>query len=406
LKKIAIIGGGPAGIFAAYAAAEHGAMPAIFERNPEPLMKFLLAGGGNVNFSNDLPLEDMLKRYGRARVFLKSAFYKFTPEETAAFFGEHAGGTQLEAGKYLLGRENAKTFAARFPQTLEKMGVQIRRGARALEIKKSDAFIVRSETGAENFDAVILTTGGLAYPRTGSSGDGFGYAKAFGHAITECVPALSPINVKENVGACAGISPRSAAIKAASGKENIHTSGDVLFTHRGISGPAALDASAFVARALAEKRAVTIEIDFMPDVAADALEKRADYRIRENGAKEAANVFSEFVPRQLFETAFKIVGADPSKKCAVLTRDERRKIVKALKSLPLTPTGVGGFDEAMVTSGGVAIAEVDKSTMESRIMPGLYFAGEILDYDGPTGGFNIQAAISTGYLAGANATLS
>ncbi|KKR05432.1 MAG: pyridine nucleotide-disulfide oxidoreductase [Candidatus Peregrinibacteria bacterium GW2011_GWC2_39_14] len=402
--EIAIIGAGAAGMMAAALVAEsHKNIDAyIIDRNTIFGKKVALTGGGRCNVTtglNDIP--EILNRYPRGSRFLKHAMYNFPPERVREFFENH--GVPLKEEKDLRvfpcsenGIDIVKAFEKIF---LENKNIHILKNQTVFKIsKKDDKFLVQfAKRQNQTFDAVIITTGGKAYMETGSVGDGYEFAQSLGHKITELAPGLSALATKETwTRDVSGISFNDAEITA--GKHTFR--GPFLFTHKGISGPAVFAISSLIAyEKLSESSPLPISIDLFPNILHEDLSKIIRTEIQTNPKKAFKNIKVGTLAQKLTEIIGQITKINPEKRISELTKNEMHEIAKSIKNLPLNIVArISG--EEFVTAGGVDLSEVDPKTMQSKICPGLFFGGEVLDIDGFTGGFNLQAAWATGRLAG------
>ena len=396
MKKIAVIGGGPAGMMAAIAAARSGAAVTLYEKNEKLGKKLFITGKGRCNVTNACDTADMFENIVRNRKFLYSALYSFTNEDACRFFEENGLPLKVERGSRVFPRsDHASDVTRTLEKVMRELGVDIRLN---FEINKL------SDISA---DAVIVATGGMSYPSTGSTGDGYRFAKEAGHTITELRPSLVPLLIKEDIAASLeGLSLKNvtASFLDEKGKKLYSGFGEMLFTAKGVSGPLILTASSLLAERLSlPVPGVTLSIDLKPALDFEALDKRVQRDLTENRNRDFKNSLSKLLPAKLIPQIVILSGIDPARKANEVTKKERAGLVRLLKNLTMTVTGTEGFGQAVVTAGGVDVKEIDPKTMESRLSPGLYFAGEVLDTDALTGGFNIQLALSAGYLAGKSA---
>jgi len=403
MGKIAIIGGGAAGLLAAGTAGEKGADVTLFEKNPITGKKILITGKGRCNVTCDAEVRDMEKSLPRGAKFLRSALYAFPPSEVFRFFEEKGVPLKIERG----GRVFPVSDRARdIRDALERYAlcepnVRLKK-EKVIAVKKDgEAFLVETLRGEERFDRVLIATGGLSYPGTGSDGDGYRFAKALGHHITPCRPSLVPLTVRESLPADAmGLSLKNVAVRleTLSGEKVYEDFGEMLFCHFGVSGPVILSASSYLD--FDKEKEYRLFLDLKPALSTEETDRRVLSDFKENQNRDFINSLSRLLPQKLIEPLVLLSGIDPRKKVNLISREERQRLVSLLKKLPLTVTGTRPVKEAIVTRGGVDLKEVDPRTMESRLVSGLYFAGEVLDADGLTGGFNLQIAFSTARLAG------
>jgi len=402
---VVVVGAGPAGIMAALAAASHGRKAALVERQPSPGVKLCATGGGRGNLTNTLPEEDFLRRFGRKARFVAPALRSFGPRRLRSFLNESGVPTTVEDGWRVYpvsGR--ASDVRDALVRRLGRSGVELFVGAEVDGLIGSSGRVlgVRSTAGTFSCRAVVLAAGGMTRSDLGGNESGYALAKQAGHSIVRPLPALSPIRASDPwVGRLAGVVLPNAGLRAGRGGAGAVSSGSVLFTHSGISGPAALDISGFVAESLAAG-----PIELLLNCDQDSGREEWLHRFREwrkaHGARRIVNLLDMALPASFAEVVAETAGVNPARVAAELTADETGRLIESLTGLHITAVGVGSMDEAMVTRGGVELSEVDPKRLASRKAPGLFFAGEILDVDGPTGGFNLQWAFSSGWLAGYN----
>lgn len=403
MGKIAIIGGGAAGLLAAGTAGENGADVTLFEKNPMMGKKILITGKGRCNVTCDAEVRDMEKNLPRGAKFLRSALYAFPPSEVFRFFENEGVPLKIErGGRVFPVSDRARDIRDALEQYAFREKNVRRKKEKILSVEKNEeGFLLETSKGRERFEKVLVATGGLSYPGTGSDGDGYRFAKALGHSITPCKPSLIPLTVRETLPAEAmGLSLKNIAVRleTVAGKKVYEDFGEMLFCHFGVSGPVILSASSYLD--FEKEKEYRLLIDLKPALTAEELDKRVLSDFKENQNRDFINSLSRLLPQKLIEPLVLLSGIDPRKKVNLIRREERQKLVSLLKKLPLTVTGTRPIKEAIITRGGVDLREVDPRTMESRLVPGLYFAGEVLDADGLTGGFNLQIAFSTGRLAG------
>ncbi|MFC1495793.1 NAD(P)/FAD-dependent oxidoreductase [Candidatus Margulisiibacteriota bacterium] len=405
---LCIIGGGPAGLMAAAIASERGKSVVLLEKNDSCGKKLLITGKGRCNITH---LESDTRRFteafGKNGKFLFSPLSQFSIQDTIKFFNDRGLETKLERGRRVFPvSDKAKDILELFLDILKKQKEKIIYNAKIKEIVKSSSSIEKikladSEIKAKSY---LIATGGLSYPETGSTGDGYKYAKKLGHTIVETKPALTPIKVKEKwIAELMGLSLKNVSISIyQNNKKRGEKFGEALFTHRGLSGPIVLDLSNIV-RDLITVGPVEIRIDFKPALDYQKLDQRIQRDFNEHPKAIYKNILSRLLPTKLIPIIIKLSGIVYDKKVNLITKEERKKLLHLLKEFKLTATGIIGYDKAVVTAGGICLKEVDSKTMQSKIIDNLYFAGEILDLDGSTGGFNLQVCWSTGYVAGKNA---
>jgi predicted Rossmann fold flavoprotein len=409
---VAVIGGGPAGMMAAGRAAEMGARVVLLEKNESLGKKLLITGKGRCNLTrNEVDLKEIVSQFGKNGKFLFSSLAEFGPREVMKFFEDRKLPVKTERGGRVFPVSNKSYDVLRvMEEYLKKNKVKILFGSEIVGFKSDGKKIkgvkLKHEKGKPGrkivtADKFILCTGGKSHPTTGSTGDGYQWVKYLGHTIIAPAPALVPIKTKETwVKEVQGLSLKNVEISLIqNGKKQDSRFGEMLFTHFGLSGPIVLDISKYAGE-LAAKGEVVVSIDLKPALNAEQLDTRLQRDFKDNGKKDFVNYLPELLPQKMIALMISLSGIDPRKKINVVTGAERKKLVGLLKDLRLTFDGTVGFAQAVVTSGGVNLKEVDSKTMRSRIVDNLFFAGEILDVDGPTGGYNLQICWSTGYAAG------
>ena len=407
MPSIAIVGGGAAGLTAAIHAARLGATVTVFEKNDHPARKLRITGKGRCNVTNHCTRDVFFANItGNAR-FLYAAWERFSSEDTEAFFEELGVPLKVERGNRVFPvSDKATDVVDALVRECRRLGVRIRHATvKGLIIESAVATGVMLPTGEERFDAVIVTTGGLSYPRTGSTGDGLAFAREAGLAVTPTVPSLVPL--VEDGRFCASVqglslrNVRLTALDTKTGKTVFSDFGEMLFTHYGLSGPLVLSASAHLADMTAGR--YELRIDLKPALDEKTLDTRllSDFAKYQN--KDFANALSDLLPQKLIAPLIALSGIDPRKKVNAITREERQMLLALLKALPVRIRGFRPIDEAIVTKGGVSLSEITPSTMGAKRIKSLYFAGEVLDLDAYTGGFNLQIAFSTAVVAGESA---
>lgn len=402
--KIAIIGGGAAGLMAASAAEKTPATDIVlYEKNAFLGKKLAITGKGRCNVTNTASVAEMEGMIPRGAKFLRSALYAFPPEAVRAFF-EEAGVPLKEerGGRVFPVSDKARDVVdALVKKALASPRVTLRK-EEVLSVEKSEnGFVVKSEKKADVFDRVLIATGGKSYPLTGSTGDGYRFARELGHTVTPLAPALVPLLVRESLPKEAmGLSLKNCAlsIKTLSGKTVYEDFGEMLFCHFGISGPMVLSASSYLD--FEKEKSYRVFLDLKPALSEEMLDKRILSDFRENQNRDLINAMNRLLPQKLIAPLLAAAELDERKKVNLITKEERHRLIGALKHLPLTAVGTRPLAEGIITRGGVSLKEIDPRTMESKLFKGLFFAGEILDADALTGGFNLQIAFSTGFLAG------
>lgn len=406
MKKILVIGGGAAGMFAAIAAAP-GNEVHIYEKNERLGKKLYITGKGRCNLTNACDMEELLEAVCTNRKFLYSAFYGCTNTDVINFFEVHGCKTKTERGQrvFPVSDKSADVIDA-LKHALRDAGVHIHFSAQVKEVLVSDGAAVGiylADGSRINGDAVIVATGGRSYPSTGSTGDGYLFAKACGHTVTEQYPSLVPFNIKEAfVKELQGLSLKNVMLSVYDGKKRLYEDfGEMMFTHFGVTGPLVLTASAVVQKKLRQKE-LKLVIDLKPALSEEQLDARLLREFEEGKNKQFKNVAGNLFPAKLTPVMVQLSGILPEKKVNEISRAERSFFIQQIKHLQLTATGLRDYNEAVITKGGVAVKEIYPATMESKLVRGLYFAGEVLDVDALTGGFNLQIAWSSGYAAGAH----
>ncbi len=404
-NQAVVIGGGAAGMMAAAAAAENGRPVILLEKNEKLGKKLYITGKGRCNVTNACERDKFFENIVSNPKFLYSAFHTFDNKRLENFLEENGCRLKEERGERVFPvSDHASDVTAAFERFLKKNGVQVRLRSEVRAIETEDEKItgVRLADGSViPAGTVIVATGGLSYQSTGSSGDGHRMARELGHKVTDCAPAL--VSLETEVDWCKklqGLSLKNVSLTMSCGKKKLFQGfGEMLFTHYGVSGPLVLSASSFYGRKKGTN-AVVLTIDLKPALSEEQLDKRMLRDFEENRNRQFKNALGGLYPAKLISVMIERSGIDPEKKVHEVTKQERRRLVELTKAFTLQVRGKRGFDEAVITQGGVSVKEVNPSTMESKLVRGLYFAGEVLDLDGLTGGFNLQIAWSTGYLAG------
>lgn len=406
-REVIVIGAGPAGMMAAGAAAEQGARVILIEKNSRVGRKLAITGKGRCNITNYCDHQTFIAHVTANPRFLYSAIHAFSCYDAVAFFEERGLPTKVERGNRVFPRsDKASDVVDTLYRYLSELGVEIIRAeAKGLIIADGAVKGVRLADRELRADAVIIACGGMSYRATGSTGDGYTFAKSAGHKITPLLPSLVPLTSDDDdIPALQGLALKNVAIKVInnnSDTELYSDFGEMLFTHFGLSGPIILSASAHM-REMSPGR-YTVVIDLKPALDDIALDKRILRDLAEFANKDIVNSMSKLLPKSLIPVVLRRSGIDPHTKCNTLTAEKRRELLRVLKRLSFTIHSFRPINEAIVTHGGVDIKDIDPRTMASRLCRGLYFAGEVLDLDAYTGGFNLQIAYSTGRLAGAAA---
>ena len=393
MKRVAVIGGGPAGMMAAVSAARAGAQVTLYEKNEKLGKKLYITGKGRCNLTNACDITDFFANVVNNSKFLYSAVYSFTNQDTLTFFEELGLELKEERGMRVFpASDKSSDVIKTMAKALKEAGVRVKLNHEVKSLEELDA------------DAVIVATGGLSYQSTGSTGDGYRFAEGLGHNVVKGVPALVPLVCKEEfIKRLEGLSLRNISIKVTDdrGKVLHDAFGEMLFTSRGVSGPVILSASSVICRKLdSAPGSMKLYIDLKPALNAQQLDARILRDFEEEKNKNFKNSLNKLLPSKLIPVVIELSKIDENKKVNEITKAERANLVNILKNLELTIEGTEGFNQAVITSGGVDVKKVNPSTMESKLKAGVYFAGEVLDVDAFTGGFNIQIALSTGWLAG------
>ncbi len=402
-RTVAVIGGGPAGMMACGRLKNRADKVLLFEGNDFLGKKLRITGKGRCNITNIADVEEIMSNIPTNSRFLYSALYSFTNEDVIALINSLGVPTKVERG----GRVFPESDSARdVAEALKKYALGgnvewIKQRVKSLIINNGKIAGVKTDKGEFAADSVIIATGGKSYPLTGSTGDGYRMARSAGHTIIEPRGSLVPIVTKEKwVSEVMGLSLKNTGLTMYSGGKKIYSDfGEMLFTHFGISGPMALSASSH----MKNRKDITISLDLKPALDIDRLDKRICRDFEKFSRKHLQNSLDELLPKALISVIINLSGLEPHKEVSSITKAERRTLAETIKKIPLTAVGTRPVEEAIVTSGGIKVSEINPSTMESKLVEGLYFAGEVIDVDAYTGGFNLQIAFSTGFLAGENA---
>ncbi|MBI3398812.1 MAG: NAD(P)/FAD-dependent oxidoreductase [Deltaproteobacteria bacterium] len=403
-KKLIVIGGGAAGIMAAGRAAELGADVTLLEKMPRLGIKISISGKGRCNLTSGEDMDRFMEAFGPTGKFLINAFAKFFSDDLIGFFESIGVKTMLERGKRVFPLSgSAKDVVKALVIYLNKHGVKIIADTTVGKILMQDnkAIGVDTNKGIFHADAVILATGGASYPETGSTGDGYDMAKKLGHTIISIRPALVPLEVQENhVKDLQGLALNHVnASVYLDGKKIAEAFGEMLFTHFGLSGPIILTLSKTVVDSLAKGK-VEISIDLKPALSKEKLDLRFLREIKDHSNKNLDNLLKNLLPQSMIPVFVKLIGIPHDKKVHQITQKQRMDLIALLKDMRFAITRARPLDEAIVTAGGVSTKEIDPRTMESKIIKNLYICGEVIDVDAKTGGYNLQAAFSTGWVAG------
>lgn len=407
MSKVLIIGAGAAGMYAAVTAARAGHQVHVFEKNDKAGRKLFITGKGRCNLTNDCDTEELLQAVKSNRKFLYSSFYTHTNKDVIRFFQDNGMPVKTErGGRVFPASDHSSDVIRTLERQMSKWGVRLHLGTEVRELLTEEgriAGLLLGDGTRETGDACIVATGGFSYPLTGSTGDGYRFAREAGHSVTDLVPSLVPVEAKEKgVGDLMGLSLRNIELTVKDGKKELYRDfGEMLFTHFGLSGPVVLSATSEVGPRL-EKGPLSFHIDLKPALTPEQLDQRILRDFGEQKNRQFKNSLGKLLPAKLIPVVVGLSGISPEKKIHDISREERRGLVSLLKDLTVTAVSLRGWSEAIITKGGVSVREIDPATMESKKIKGLYFAGEVLDLDAVTGGFNLQIAWSTAYLAGSS----
>lgn len=406
---VVVLGGGPAGMIAAGTAASMGKKTLIIEKNEKLGKKLFITGKGRCNITNSAGFDEFMKNIPKNSKFFYSSFNSFSNNDLVELLKTLGLKTKVERGGRVFPESDKSSDVIKALEKYLKMyKVEVKLNSKVLGIKQDNGSVNRVLLDNEQFiecSSVIICTGGVSYPQTGSTGDGYTIARKSGHSINELMPSLVPLVAKEAfIKDLQGLSLKNVAIKAiADGKQVYEDFGEMLFTHYGLSGPIVLSASFYVSEYLRKNKEIKIAIDLKPALSEEELDKRIIRDFEKNTNKKFKNSLDELLPQKLISVIIALSGVEESKEVHQITKEERKNLVKLLKTFTVTIAGTRPIEEAIVTSGGINLKEINPKTMESKLIKGLFFAGEVIDLDAFTGGFNLQIAFSTGYVAGMNA---
>lgn len=410
MKEVVVIGAGPAGMMAAITAASAGCRVTILEKKAQVGRKLRITGKGRCNLTAAVDKEGLIKGMPGNGRFLYSSFNEFSNQDLIGFFAQRGLKVKVERGQRVFPEsDDAGQVVAALVQAMREAGVKIVTGCQVLGLLWEEGRVtgVNTRQGPLEAQAVIVATGGLSYPGTGSTGDGYRWAAAAGHRIIEPRPGLVPLVADESwVQELQGLALKNTRAIAfdARGRKINEDFGELLFTHFGLSGPIILSMSRDIVQYIhREGQTVKIELDLKPALSDEKLDERLQRDFSHQSRKMFKNALDDLLPAKMIPVMVKLSGIEPAKPCHQVSRGERLGLVQLFKHLTLTITAPRPIAEAIVTAGGVTVKEVDPRTMQSKLVKGLFFAGEILDLDGYTGGFNLQACFSTGYVAGQSA---
>ncbi|WP_026477896.1 BaiN/RdsA family NAD(P)/FAD-dependent oxidoreductase [Alkaliphilus transvaalensis] len=404
-NNVIVIGGGPAGIMAALTAAKSKKRVILIEKNNEIGKKLAITGGGRCNVTNTASPEDMIKKTVTNGKFLYSALNTFTSSDLMNLIKDKGVPLKVEAGgKVFPVSDRSRDIIHLWEEELKlhKVEAWYRNTVSKIIVENGEVVGIELEKGNKlSAGKVIIATGGLSYPATGSTGDGYRLAESVGHKIIPPKPSLVPLAISEDwIKNLMGISLEHVRITATPNKKKIISEGPMIFTHFGLSGPTILEMSSYLNQYLIEK-SVKLTLDLIPDLSEESVE-RIFLNLEHNGNKTIRSILTKYLPKNLISKLLEILEIDGEIILNQLTKKARSKLLSALKRTELTASGLRSIKEAIITSGGVSVKEINPKTMESKKIKGLYFAGEVIDVDALTGGYNLQIAFSTGYLAGSN----
>ncbi len=406
-KRIIVVGAGAAGMLAAIYAARNGHEVLLLEKNDKAGKKLYITGKGRCNITNACEMEDLFKNVMSNPKFLYGAFYGYSNYDVIDFFEQLGLKTKIErGGRVFPESDKSSEVIGVLLKELKRLQVDIRYQCEVEQILTEDSAVkgvlIKKTQEKLSADKVIVATGGLSYPSTGSTGDGYRFAKSMGHSVTKLSPSLVPVNIKEIelVKELQGLSLKNIEITVTSQNKVIYSDfGELLFTHFGVSGPVILSASSYLVPYMGQKD-LTLSIDLKPALTKEQLDARILRDFDEFKNKQYKNALDQLLPRKMIQVIIALSKIDPEKKVNLITKEERKRLVDTLKAMTLSIDRLRDYNEAVITKGGITVKEINPSTMESRLISGVYYIGEVLDLDALTGGFNLQIAWSTAYLAG------
>ena len=407
MSSVLIIGGGAAGMMAAIAAGYNGNEVHLFEKNDRLGKKIFITGKGRCNITNASSIENHFSNIIYNEKFLYSAYNNFSSEDICNMIESTGVETKIERGNrvFPLSDKSSDVIWA-LDKMMKDIGVKVHLKSEIIKIENSNNKVILIDKQNNKFagDKCIVATGGMSYESTGSTGDGYKFAEKMGHTVSKTYPSLVPFNIKEEM--CKrlqGLSLKNIklTITDEKGKVYFQEQGEMLFTHFGISGPLVLSASCYICDKFKEHDFYAY-IDLKPALDKETLDKRILKDFNENINKNFNNSLDKLLPKKMIEPIIELCNIDPYKKVNEITKEEREILIENIKNIPLTISGTRGFNEAIITRGGISVKDINPKTMESKIVPNMYFVGEVLDLDAKTGGYNLQIAWSTGYLAGSS----
>lgn len=401
-EKVCVVGAGPAGIIAAGIAGSRGKDVILIDKNERIGKKLFITGKGRCNITNNAPIEDFFDNVMKNKNFLYSSFYSFSNRDIINLLETYGLKTKVERGNRIFPESDKSSDVIKAFQKFlsdNKVNILLNTNVNSIDIKNRK-FIVNTNNDEMTFDKLVIATGGKSYPSTGSTGDGYKFAETFGHSITKIKPSLVPIEIKEDwIKDLQGLSLKNVNLSAHSKKRLLYEEfGEMIFTHYGISGPIVLSISNYLYRYIND--GIRLLIDLKPALDNKKLDDRILRDFELNNNKKIKNSLDDLLPQKLIPIIIFLADIDPEKIVNQITKEERLKLLNSIKEFPLNFKSFRPIEEAIITSGGVVTKEINPSTMESKLVEGLYFAGEVIDVDALTGGYNLQIAYSTGYLAG------
>ncbi len=407
MSKVLVVGGGAAGMLSAIIAARSGHQVVLFEKNEKLGKKLFITGKGRCNLTNACDKDEFFEQLVTNPKFLFRAYHTFSNYDTMDFFEQLGLAIKVERGNRVFPTsDKSSDVIAVLKRELEGQGVMVRYHSEVSKIitKEGSFHSLLLKNSKEEYvaDAVIVATGGLSYQTTGSTGDGYNFAKSMGHRVTDLHPCLVPVHVKEGfVKELMGLSLKNIQIKITAGNKQIYEDfGEMLFTHFGVSGPVILSASSYLVPYIIKQEPLTLSIDLKPALTVEQLDARILRDFEEFKNKQFKNCLDRLLPNKLIDVIIRLSHIDSEKKVNSVTKEERLRLVNLLKNFPLHITKLSDYNQAVITRGGIDVKEINPSTMESKLIKNVYYIGEVLDLDALTGGFNLQIAWSTAYLAG------
>jgi predicted Rossmann fold flavoprotein len=407
--SVVVVGGGAAGLMAAIAASEQGSSVLLLEKRKRPGRKLCITGGGRCNLSNTAAVSEFIEAFGRQGRFLRQAFARFFTEDLVQLMKSIGVPTVVERESYIYPKSgSASDVVNRLLVKCEQLGVKIFSECEAGGIEVSEGrvkAVLLDDKRSVECDSVVVATGGVSYRVTGSTGDGFKFAEAVGHTVIPPLPALVPLVTTESTSNLEGLTLRNLPLTLRlDGKEGVEVRGDLLFTSFGLTGPGVHNISHHASKALSEGKNVEISINLKPELSYDELDSWLIGELNNHGKMRFGNFLKKIIPPKMVQSILQLIKVEPGIHCCQIDGKMRRKLGAAIKDFSFKIAGTLPMDEAMVTAGGVVLSEVYPKTMESKLVKGLYFAGELLNLHGDSGGFNLMAAFSTGHLAGRSAS--